>query len=79
MRSTYFIIDFSYNPADTKPLAIFEFGDAFESAYPDKKMYQKQFTPHQCLLENIKSLYPESLFVKLDGNGLACLISKRNR
>lgn len=43
MRSTYFIIDFSYNPDDAKPLAIFEFGDAFESGYPDKKLFQYLF------------------------------------
>jgi len=70
MPSTYFIIDFAYNPDSDKPVAIFEFGDAFYSEYPDKKMGVEQLTPYQYLDLDIKNQQKDPVFVKVTPSGL---------
>lgn len=70
MPSTYFIIDFAYNPASTKPLAIFELGDAFYSEYPEKKMGAKQLTPAQYLEFDIKNQHKDPVFIQVTPSGL---------
>lgn len=70
MPSTYFIVDFAYNPDSDKPLAIFELGDAFYSEYPNKKMGAEQLTPYQYLGLDIKKQHKDPVFVKVTPSGL---------
>lgn len=69
MRSAYFIADFGFNPACSKPLAIYELGDAFTSTDPGMIPGSSE-SPYQVLLQDIQQLYPAGLFVQLRPGGL---------
>lgn len=70
MPSTYFIVDFAYNPDSDKPVAIFELGDAFYSEYPNQKIGSEQITPGQYLGLDIKKQHKDPALVKVTPAGL---------